>query len=211
MRLWLCGLISSVGVPLVAMASDEVSFPDDWGQVSKYNISGTSCPSLEGVFAELAWTYRMINGVEDTNYTSNDDSYRIVPGEQKKFKKTGQSSDKFKNSFVVTQNDQSSFVLTRYDKYYWNDVVSAEVSISKDKLTCNGGWWSIPTNDSGDSGTEGYSSRMRFDRQFTRLDNKDLVVHVRYVYERTDWLILKDIRVEDTYYRYRYLRDSIEP
>lgn len=191
------------------MASGEVNFPADWGQVSKQGFSGANCPSLNGVFAELSWAYRIVNEVEDTNYSGDDDSYRIVPGDQTKFKKSGQNSDNYKSSFVVTQKDESSFVLTRYDKYYWKDVVSAEVSFSKDNLTCINGWWSIPVVDTGDRYTEGHSSKMQFSRQFTRLDNKDLVVHVRYIHERTDWFILKDTRVEDTYYRYHFLKDSM--
>ena len=202
-------IASLIGFSLIAIASDDVSFPADWGRVSKEGISGAACPSLNGVFADLAWTYHIVNGVEDTNFLDNNDSYRIAPKSQEEFKKTGEDSSKYSNSFAITQNDGSSFVLTRYDKYFWKDVVSAEVSTSKDKLTCNNGWWQIPTDDSGDTGTEGYASRMRFDRRFTRLDNNDLVVHVRYVHERTDWFILNYTRVDDTFYRYRFIRNSL--
>jgi hypothetical protein len=151
----------------------------------------------------------MVNGNEDSNFLSDNDSYRILRDNETRFKREDLSSESYTNSFSIKQDNATSFILTRYDKRYWNDVVSTEVSNRRDKLTCHNGWWTIVSDDTGRKATEGHTWRMQFDRRFTRLDNKDLVVHERYIYERTDWFILKDTRVEDTYHRYRFLRDSV--
>ena len=207
MKFWFGGFAALLGLSIIAMASDEVNFPADWGELSKQGISETSCPSLDGFFAELAWTYQIVDGAEDTNYSGDDDSFHILRNNQTRFKKIGLSSDDYKNSFLIKQKNETSFILTRYDKHYWNDVVSTEVSKSEDGLTCNKGWWAITKDDTGNKAAEGGAYRMQFDRQFTRLDNKDLVVHARYVYDTTNWFILKQTRVEDTFYRYRFIHD----
>ena len=207
MKFWFGGFAALLGLSIIAMASDEVNFPADWGELSKQGISETSCPSLDGFFAELAWTYQIVDGAEDTNYSGDDDSFHILRNNQTRFKKIGLSSDDYKNSFLIKQKNETSFILIRYDKHYWNDVVSTEVSKSEDGLTCNKGWWAITKDDTGNKAAEGGAYRMQFDRQFTRLDNKDLVVHARYVYDTTNWFILKQTRVEDTFYRYRFLHD----
>jgi hypothetical protein len=155
-------------------AEDVPNFPTDWGQVSKQGISGTSCPSLNGVFAELAWTFRIVNGTEDTNFLADNDSFQVLRDNETRFKRVNLNPDSYANSFSIKQDNENLFILTRYDKRYWNDVVSTEVTSSRDKLACNNGWWTIPNDDTGDRYTEGHSSRMQFDRRFTRLDNKDL-------------------------------------
>jgi hypothetical protein len=207
MKLFLITIIfltSSIAIS----AEDKVDFPSDWGKISNDYMQNTNCPNLEGRFAELGWRYMLVGGKEVTWDNPPLESYAVIGGDER-YKKSELNQVDYMNSFSIQQQNAEEFNLTRLNKTYYtaiksdSPVVTGKVNKAIDGLKCIDGWWVISTGVY-DGSAEGHLLKMSGFKRFTRLNNRDLVVHARDLFKRTDLFIFTKETVWDTFYRYEF-------
>jgi hypothetical protein len=188
-------------------AEPEVAYPSDWGQISKKYMQGVECPSLEGKYANLGWSYTLSDGKEAA---PSGAAPFLALGERDRLKKINANPEDYKDGFVIRQENIEQLRMIRLNKNEWEAVANSEAPVleefitkAKDGLRCNNGWWELPGKSfSGDN--EGSPISFSFRRRFTRLENNDLIVHSHDTTKRTDLFIFSNTTVWDHFSKYRF-------
>ncbi len=193
----------------VVMAAEDVSYPSDWGQVSSDNMKDVTCPSLDGKYFELGWSYLLKDGIEIPPNSEPITSRRLIGGVDK-FKKVDLEPSKFNDNFILKQENTEQFTLVRQNKNYWEPqadlsapVIAETISKASDGLICKNGWWELPVDDF-KTDNEGSALSRSSKIRFTRLNNNDLIIYDKSVDKRTDFFIITQTTVWDTYLRFKF-------